>query len=149
MDAPQTLFLIDNVVFGEQATLVVGGSDTGKIHIFDKNEGSIKQVLQHADRGRVQTVTTYNSTHHSLIFGATSTNDSEPTISIWCRKFQLAIAMAIMAYVSVIKWDAKHTLTYRNPVDWTNIGDHIAGKCLNSTLRHRGVKNLREREAQE
>jgi hypothetical protein len=43
---------------------------------------------------------------------------------------QLAIAMAIMAYVSVIKWDAKHALTYRNPVDWTNIGDHIAGKCL-------------------
>jgi hypothetical protein len=87
MDAPQTLFLIDNVmnrfslhqledgaclrtyntnpvktfpkqvVFGEQATLVVRGSDTGRIHIFDKNEGSIKQVLQHADRGRVQTVT--------------------------------------------------------------------------------------------
>ncbi|KAG2115476.1 hypothetical protein DEU56DRAFT_761669 [Suillus clintonianus] len=111
-----------SVVFGEQATLVVGGSDTGKIHIFDKNEGSIKQVLQHADRGRVQTVTckTYDSTHHSLIFGATSTNDSEPTISIWCRKretsasdhplgtaiknfvrgiVQLAITMAIMAYL--------------------------------------------------
>ncbi|KAG1767309.1 WD40-repeat-containing domain protein [Suillus placidus] len=150
VDAPQTLFLIDNVmngfslhqledgaclrtyntnpvktfpkqvVFGEQATLVVGGSDTGAIHIFDKNEGRVKQVLQHADRGQVQTVTTYDSTHHSLIFGATSTNDSEPTISIWCRKrtispsdrplgtaiknfvrgiVQLAIAMAIMAYV--------------------------------------------------
>lgn len=87
VDAPQTLFLIDNVtngfslhqledgacirtyntnpvktfpkqvVFGEQATLVVGGSDTGTIHVFDKNEGTLKQVLQHADRGRVQTVT--------------------------------------------------------------------------------------------
>ncbi|KAG1796580.1 WD40-repeat-containing domain protein [Suillus variegatus] len=153
VDAPQTLFLIDNVtngfslhrledracirtyntnpvktfpkqvVFGEQATLVVGGSDTGTIHVFDKNEGTLKQVLQHADRGRVQTVTTYDSTHHSLIFGATSTNDAEPTISIWYRKratspsdhplgpaiknfvrgiFQLAIAMAIIAYVSNI-----------------------------------------------
>ncbi|KAG1823063.1 WD40-repeat-containing domain protein [Suillus variegatus] len=87
VDAPQTLFLIDNVtsgfslhqledgacirtyntnpvktfpkqvVFGEQATLVVGGSDTETIHVFDKNEGTLKQVLQHADRGRVQTVT--------------------------------------------------------------------------------------------
>ncbi|KAG2747123.1 WD40 repeat-like protein [Suillus brevipes Sb2] len=181
VDAPQTLFLIDNVmngfslhqledgaclrtyntnpvktfpkqvVFGEQATLVVGGSDTGRIHVFDKNEGSIKQVLQHADRGRAQTVTTYDSVHHSLIFGATSTNDLEPTISIWYRKretapsdrplgtaiknfvrgiVQLAIAMAIMAYVSVIKRDARHALTYRNPVHWTNIGDHVAGKCL-------------------
>ncbi|KAG1774995.1 hypothetical protein EV702DRAFT_1199845 [Suillus placidus] len=149
VDAPQTLFLIDNVmngfslhrledgacihtyntnpmktfpkqvVFGEQATLIVGGSDAGTIHIFDKNEGTLRQVLQHADRGRVQTVTTYDSMHHSLIFEATSTNDAEPTISIWCRKratlpsnrplgsaiknfmrgvLQLAIAMVIIAY---------------------------------------------------
>ncbi|KAG2092149.1 uncharacterized protein F5147DRAFT_657766 [Suillus discolor] len=97
------------VVFEEQATLVVGGSDTGTIHIFDKNEGTLKQVLQHADKG--------------LIFGATSTNDTEPTISIGCHKrttslsdrslgsaiknfiqgiVQLAIAMAIIAYVSNI-----------------------------------------------
>ncbi|KAG1797458.1 WD40-repeat-containing domain protein [Suillus plorans] len=81
VDAPQTLFLIDNVVngfslhrledgacictyntnpvktfpkqvvFGDRATLVVGGSDTGTIQIFDKNDGALKQVLQHADRG--------------------------------------------------------------------------------------------------
>ncbi|KAG2107663.1 uncharacterized protein F5147DRAFT_774110 [Suillus discolor] len=140
VDAPQTLFLIDNVVngfslhrledgacirtyntnpvktfpkqvvFGDRATLVVGGSDTGTIRIFDKNDGALKQVLQHADRGP----------QHSLIFGATSTNDAEPTISIWCRKratspsdhplgsevrnfvrgiIQLAIAMAIIAYL--------------------------------------------------
>ncbi|KAG2107069.1 uncharacterized protein F5147DRAFT_774665 [Suillus discolor] len=151
VDAPQTLFLIDNVVngfslhrledgayihtyntnpvktfpkqvvFGDQATLVVGGSDTGTIRIFDKNDGALKQVLQHADRGRVQTVTMYDSPQHSLIFGVTSTNDAELTISIWCRKratspsdcplgsevrnfvrgiIQLAIAMAIIAYVS-------------------------------------------------
>ncbi|KAG1756942.1 hypothetical protein EDD22DRAFT_850339 [Suillus occidentalis] len=66
---------------------------------------------------------TYDGTHHSLIFGATSMNDTEPTISIWCRKqdsvtkstndrplesalknfvqgiAQLAIAMALIAYV--------------------------------------------------
>jgi WD40 repeat protein len=182
VDAPQTLFLIDNVVngfslhrledgacirtyntnpvktfpkqvvFGDRATLVVGGSDTGTIRIFDKNDGALKQVLQHADRGRVQTVTvsyfidqmnvyltkykTYDSPQHSLIFGATSTNDAEPTISIWCRKraispsdhplgsevksfvrgiIQLAIAMAIIAYVSNMVrdiCDAKHALTH-------------------------------------
>jgi hypothetical protein len=87
VDAGQTLFLMDNVmngfslhrlddavcirtyntnpvktfpkqvVFGGKATLVVGGSDTGVIYVFDKNEGTLKQVLQHADTGRVQTVT--------------------------------------------------------------------------------------------
>ncbi|KAG2739765.1 WD40 repeat-like protein [Suillus brevipes Sb2] len=116
VDAGQTLFLMDNVmngfslhrlddavcirtyntnpvktfpkqvVFGGKATLVVGGSDTGVIYVFDKNEGTLKQVLQHADTGRVQTVTTYDGIHRSLIFGATSVNDAEPTISIWCRK---------------------------------------------------------------
>lgn len=45
------------VVFGEKATLVIGGSDDGVIYIFDKNEGTLKQVLRHADKGRVQTVT--------------------------------------------------------------------------------------------
>ncbi|KAG2365320.1 hypothetical protein BDR07DRAFT_1374402 [Suillus spraguei] len=153
VDAPQTLFLIDNVVnrfslhcledgacihtyntnpvktfpkqvvFRDWATLVVGGSDTGTIQIFDKNDGALKQVLQHTDRGQVQTVTykMYDSLKHSLIFGATSTNDVKPTISIWCRKcatspsdrplgsevknfirriIQLAIAMVTIAYVS-------------------------------------------------
>ncbi|KAG1856272.1 WD40-repeat-containing domain protein [Suillus tomentosus] len=151
VDTAQTLFLMDNVMngfslhrlddavcirtyntnpvktfpkqvaFGGKATLVVGGSDAGVIYIFDKNEGTLKQVLQHADTGRVQTVTTYDGTHHSLIFGATSMNDMEPTISIWSRKqdtvaksadrplsalknfvrgiAQLAIAMALIAYV--------------------------------------------------
>lgn len=86
MDASHTLFLIDNVmngfslhqlddgacirtyntdpvktfpkqvVFGEKATLVVGGSDAGIIYVFDKNEGTLKQELQHADKARVQTV---------------------------------------------------------------------------------------------
>ncbi|KAG1806323.1 uncharacterized protein HD556DRAFT_1225602, partial [Suillus plorans] len=81
VNAPQTLFLIDNVVdgfslhcledgacictyntnpvktfpkqvvFEDRATLVVGGSDTGTIRIFNKNDGALKQVLQHADRG--------------------------------------------------------------------------------------------------
>ncbi|KAG1849600.1 hypothetical protein C8R48DRAFT_778531 [Suillus tomentosus] len=151
VDAAQTLFLMDNVMngfslhrlddavcirtydtnpvktfpkqvaFGGKATLIVGGSDTGVIYVFDKNEGTLKQVLQHADKGRVQMVTTYDGTHHSLIFGATSMNDTEPTISIWCRKHdstaksvdrplsalknfvrgiaQLAIAMALIAYL--------------------------------------------------
>ncbi|KAG2751885.1 WD40 repeat-like protein [Suillus brevipes Sb2] len=156
VDTAQTLFLMDNVmngfslhrlddavcirtyntnpvktfpkqvVFGGKATLVVGGSDTGVIYVFDKNEGTLKQVLQHADKGRVQTVTTYDGTHHSLIFGATSMNDTEPTISIWCRKqdsvtkstndrplesalknfvrgiAQLAIAMALIAYANSV-----------------------------------------------
>ncbi|KIK35766.1 hypothetical protein CY34DRAFT_26540 [Suillus luteus UH-Slu-Lm8-n1] len=116
VDASHTLFLIDNVmngfslhqlddgacirtyntdpvktfpkqvVFGEKATLIVGGSDTGIIYVFDKNEGTLKQELQHADKAQVQTVATYDGTHHSIIFGATSVNDAEPNISIWSRQ---------------------------------------------------------------
>ncbi|KAG1720367.1 WD40-repeat-containing domain protein [Suillus occidentalis] len=87
VDIAQTLFLIDNVVngfslhrlddgacirtyntnpvktfpkqvvFGENTDVVVGGSDAGVIYVFDKNKGTLKQVLKHADKARVQTVT--------------------------------------------------------------------------------------------
>lgn len=87
VDIAQTLFLIDNVVngfslhrlddaacirtyntnpvktfpkqvvFGEKTDIVVGGSDAGVVYVFDKNEGTLKQVLRHADKTRVQTVT--------------------------------------------------------------------------------------------
>lgn len=90
MDIAQTLFLIDNVVnrfslhrlddgacirtyntnpvktfpkqvvFGENTDVVVGGSDTGVIYVFDKKKGTLKQVLKHADKARVQTVTVHS-----------------------------------------------------------------------------------------
>jgi hypothetical protein len=44
-------------VFGEKTDMVVGGSNAGVIYVFDKNEGTLKQVLKHADKARVQTIT--------------------------------------------------------------------------------------------
>jgi hypothetical protein len=43
-------------VFGKKTDVMVGGSDTGIIYVFDKNEGTLKQVLKHAEKARVQTV---------------------------------------------------------------------------------------------
>ncbi|KAG2114688.1 uncharacterized protein F5147DRAFT_649850 [Suillus discolor] len=86
------------VVFGEKTDVVVGGSDTS---IFDKNEGTLKQVWKHADKARVQTVIsghltdykTYDGAYHSIIVGATSQNNAEPVISIWsCQWDNLKIA---------------------------------------------------------
>ncbi|KAG0698978.1 hypothetical protein DFH29DRAFT_877627 [Suillus ampliporus] len=103
------------VVFGEKTDVVVGGSDAGVIYIFDKNEGTLKQVLKHADKARVQTVIV------RIIVGATSQNDTEPVISIWSHQrdnletprplgralknfvrgiVQLAIVIALLTYVS-------------------------------------------------
>ncbi|OJA19606.1 hypothetical protein AZE42_10260 [Rhizopogon vesiculosus] len=81
---------LKQVIFGEKATLVVGGSDDGVIYIFNKNEGMLKQVLRHADKGQVQTVMTYDRAHYSVIFKATSMNNAELTISIWSRKWDNA-----------------------------------------------------------
>ncbi|KAG2126104.1 WD40-repeat-containing domain protein [Suillus cothurnatus] len=134
VDNAQTLFLIDNVTNGfslhrlDDAVCIRSyntnpiKTDAGVIYVFDKNEGTLKQVLKHADKARVQTVTTYDGTHHSMIVGATSQNDAEPVISIWSRQrenletarpplgkvvknfvrgiVQLAIAIALLAYVS-------------------------------------------------
>ncbi|KAG1793681.1 WD40-repeat-containing domain protein [Suillus plorans] len=132
VDITQTLFLIDNVtngfslhqlddavcittyntnpvktflkqvVFGEKTDIVVGGSDTGVVYVFDKNEGNLKQVSRHANKTRVQVVTvrhfhswlfkcltdckTYDGTYHSIIVGAMSQDDTELIISVWSRQ---------------------------------------------------------------
>jgi hypothetical protein len=91
VDITQTVFLIDNVMngfslhrlddgacirtyntnpvktfpkqvaFGENMDIVVGGSNTGVIYVFDKNVGTLRQVLKHADKAQVQTVTVHLS----------------------------------------------------------------------------------------
>lgn len=45
------------VAFGEDSKVVVGGSDHGAIYVFDRKTGKPLQVLHHADKGLVQTVT--------------------------------------------------------------------------------------------
>jgi len=44
-------------VFGEDTRVVIGGSDHGKIYVFDRRTGKELQVLNHGDAGLVQTVT--------------------------------------------------------------------------------------------
>ncbi|KIJ29385.1 hypothetical protein M422DRAFT_269222 [Sphaerobolus stellatus SS14] len=45
------------VVFAEDGRLVVGGSDHGKIYLFDRDSGRLLGILPHARRQVVQTVT--------------------------------------------------------------------------------------------
>ena len=45
------------VTFAEKGRVIVGGSDTGIVHILDKTSGDMLQLLQHSKSGWVQTVT--------------------------------------------------------------------------------------------
>ena len=45
------------VAFGEDARMVVGGSDHGAVYVFDRKTGNIMDILHHADKGLVQTIT--------------------------------------------------------------------------------------------
>lgn len=45
------------VVFAENAKVVVGGSDHGSVYVFETESGETLQVLRHSDRSFVQTVT--------------------------------------------------------------------------------------------
>jgi hypothetical protein len=49
------------VAFGEESRVIVGGSDHGAVYVFDRKTGKPLQVLHHADRGLVQTVTVRRS----------------------------------------------------------------------------------------
>ena len=44
------------VVFGELGSVVVGGSDHGKVYVFDANTGASLDVLHHSSSGLVGTV---------------------------------------------------------------------------------------------
>jgi hypothetical protein len=44
------------VVFGENSDVIVGGSDHGKVYVFDGKDGAALDILQHASGGLVQTV---------------------------------------------------------------------------------------------
>lgn len=48
------------VAFGEDAKVVIGGSDHGAVYVFDRKTGKPLQVLPHADKGLVQTITVRN-----------------------------------------------------------------------------------------
>lgn len=45
------------VVFAENARVVVGGSDHGSVYVFETESGETMQILRHSDKGFVQTVT--------------------------------------------------------------------------------------------
>lgn len=49
--------------FGENDSIVVGGSDHGAVYVFDRETGRPLDLLRHSDRGLVQTVAVCGSDH--------------------------------------------------------------------------------------
>ena len=47
---------LKHVVFGENGEVIVGGSDYGKVYVFDRKTGAPLEVLSHAPTGMVQAV---------------------------------------------------------------------------------------------
>ena len=45
------------VAFAEDSRVIVGGGDHGAVYVFDRKTGKPFQVLHHADKGLVQTIT--------------------------------------------------------------------------------------------
>lgn len=45
------------VSFGEEGTILVGGSDHGAGYVFDTATGCPLDLLRHSERGLVQTIT--------------------------------------------------------------------------------------------
>ncbi|KZS86438.1 WD40 repeat-like protein [Sistotremastrum niveocremeum HHB9708] len=67
-------YLIKQAVFAESDTLVVGGSDNGKVHIFDLPSSRTVQVLNHA-KDPVQAVAAFSYEHkHVIVSGSSGSN---------------------------------------------------------------------------
>ncbi|KAG2335847.1 hypothetical protein BDR05DRAFT_953778 [Suillus weaverae] len=73
------------VVFGEKATLIIGGSNAGIIYVFDKNEGTLKARVTTRRQG------------------------ARSALKNFVREiFHLAVAMALMAYISMMQFMGQH-----------------------------------------
>jgi hypothetical protein len=45
------------VIFAEDDTVIVGGSDHGAVYVFDRKMGVVLDTMAHSKRGLVQTIT--------------------------------------------------------------------------------------------
>ncbi|KAF8574691.1 WD40 repeat-like protein [Ramaria rubella] len=71
------------VTFGEDGKAIVGGNDHGIAYIFDQVKGMNLDVLQHAKKGLVQTITTHDRNGVSMIMTASSDASNDIYMCIW------------------------------------------------------------------
>ncbi len=71
------------VVFTEESRVVVGGSDHGVVYVFGCKSGGMLQILRHAPKGLVQTVTAHEGPEANLILAASSDGSGPAIISVW------------------------------------------------------------------
>lgn len=97
------------VAFAEDTKVIVGGSDHGRVYLFDRKSGEAMGHLLHDDSGLVQTLAvsssvnngthipthdeqTMNSTEACYIFTASSDDRANGKICIWRRSKKRLIA---------------------------------------------------------
>lgn len=112
------------VSLAERGTLVVGGGDQGKVHIFEKRTGGEFQVLHHSQGGLVQAIAvrdranrgltvlidsqTHDGEERMTIAAATSVSCADVSISVWRRKNKkngnssMALSMAMILLFGLI-----------------------------------------------
>ncbi|KAF8579382.1 WD40 repeat-like protein [Ramaria rubella] len=71
------------VTFGEDGKVIVGGSDHGVAYVFDQVKGTNLDVLQHAKKGLVQTITTHDRNGVSTIVTASSDASDDIYVRVW------------------------------------------------------------------
>ncbi|KAG6371103.1 hypothetical protein JVT61DRAFT_10644 [Boletus reticuloceps] len=57
LTAPPTVPVPKQVAFGEDARLIIGGSDNGRVYLFNRKSGELLEMLYHSNTGLVQAVT--------------------------------------------------------------------------------------------
>ncbi|KZT31964.1 WD40 repeat-like protein [Sistotremastrum suecicum HHB10207 ss-3] len=81
--------LIKHVVFAESDTLVVGGSDNGKVHVFDLPSSRTVQVLSHGrSKDAVQAVAAFSYENRHVIVSGSSGSNAE--ICVYSRSLSPA-----------------------------------------------------------
>lgn len=95
---PPMIVRAKQVAFGEEGAIVVGGSDHGRVYVFETSSGNVLQALQHSKASMVQTVTVGlgNTSFESMLNGV-----CRPETSMGPRSSRARLQMIAKAFRSV------------------------------------------------
>ncbi|KAG6375696.1 WD40-repeat-containing domain protein [Boletus reticuloceps] len=90
LTAPPTVPVPKQVAFGEDARLIIGGSDNGRVYLFNRKSGELLEMLYHSNTGLVQAVAVRDVDGRCIIASASPTAGRQcVSIKVWARNYDL------------------------------------------------------------
>ncbi|KAG6375203.1 hypothetical protein JVT61DRAFT_3415 [Boletus reticuloceps] len=90
LPSPPTVPVPKQVAFGEDARLIIGGSDNGCVYLFNRKSCELLEMLYHSNTGLVQAVAVRDVDGCCIIASASPTAGRQcVSIKVWAHNYDL------------------------------------------------------------